>query len=92
MNVKYYHNKKKTGIKIGDRVKAIRNFEAFPTQGCRGKVLEVRKSGIFSKSDIGVEFDPPFNKGHSLYKKCKWGRGLWCPAEILDYDSVTNWD
>lgn len=68
-------------IRIGQRVKAIKDFEGYPT---KNKIGFVRRINI---SSVGVEFDENVN-GHELDGLAKKGNGLNIDADHLELDKA----
>jgi len=55
-------------FKIGDRVRAIKPVDGL--SGLVGKTGTVVKC-VSDGWDIAVEFDEPFDKGHTCYNQCR---------------------
>lgn len=82
-----YHKKEKeksnmkektTEFKVGDRVRLVKDYDSAAKAGMAG-ILAVKKG-----HSLGVRFDRPFERGHSLSGNCEAGYGYWVTHDCLE--------
>ena len=74
------------GLKVGDRVICLEEFAGLDLEGMRGTVVDLCLDG-----DVAVEFDDPFEDGHSCAGKCKDEHGRWGdPHELIRVEEPFN--
>lgn len=69
---------KTTKFKVGDRVRLVKDYDSAAKAGMAG-ILAVKKG-----HSLGVRFDRPFERGHSLSGNCEAGYGYWVTHDCLE--------